>query len=213
MEENTIDTVTLAAELTAAWLGNSNTRVSAEDVPAFLTAMHQALSGLSQPRESGGNALEEPVKDYVGAVTVRKSLASPVHIISMIDGKPYKTLRRHLSGHGLTPEEYRARYGLKSDYPMVAPDYSEARRSMAKKIGLGRKPGETVKGKVTVTESASVPTKATNPPKVSAPTKVAASTKVAVPAKAAVQAKAAGKPKSAAVAKNARQANPDGAKS
>ena len=58
----------------------------------------------------------------------------------MIDGKPYKTLRRHLSGHGLTPEQYRERYNLKPDYPMVAPAYSETRRAMAKKIGLGRKP-------------------------------------------------------------------------
>jgi predicted transcriptional regulator len=59
----------------------------------------------------------------------------------MIDGKPYKTLRRHLATHGLTPEEYRERYGLKPDYPMVAESYSESRRAMAKKIGLGRKPG------------------------------------------------------------------------
>jgi predicted transcriptional regulator len=57
----------------------------------------------------------------------------------MIDGKPYKTLRRHLSTNGLTPEEYRARYNLKPDYPMVAPSYSEARRAMAHKIGLGAK--------------------------------------------------------------------------
>jgi predicted transcriptional regulator len=59
----------------------------------------------------------------------------------MIDGKPYKTLRRHLATHGLTPAEYRDRYGLKADYPMVAENYSESRRAMAKKIGLGRKPG------------------------------------------------------------------------
>lgn len=61
----------------------------------------------------------------------------------MIDGKPYKTLRRHLSTNGMTPEEYRQRYNLKSDYPMVAPSYSAARQEMAKKIGLGRKPGQT----------------------------------------------------------------------
>jgi predicted transcriptional regulator len=58
----------------------------------------------------------------------------------LIDGRPYKTLRRHLSGHGLTPDQYRQRYGLKPDYPMVAPAYAEIRRAMAKKIGLGRKP-------------------------------------------------------------------------
>lgn len=74
-------------------------------------------------------------------MSVRKSLASKDHIISLIDGKPYKTLRRHLSGHNLTPETYRERYGLKPDYPMVAENYSKARREMAQKIGLGRKPG------------------------------------------------------------------------
>jgi len=73
------------------------------------------------------------------AVSVRKSLASKDHILSMIDGKPYKTLRRHLSTHGMTPDEYRQRYGLKSDYPMVAPNYSEQRSAMAKKFGLGAK--------------------------------------------------------------------------
>ena len=63
---------------------------------------------------------------------MRKSLASKDHIISMIDGKPYKTLRRHLSTNGMTPDEYRARYNLKPDYPMVAENYSEARRTMAR---------------------------------------------------------------------------------
>jgi len=61
----------------------------------------------------------------------------------MIDGKPYKTLRRHLATNGMTPAEYRERYNLKADYPMVAEAYSESRRAMAKKIGLGRKPGQT----------------------------------------------------------------------
>lgn len=72
------------------------------------------------------------------AVSVRKSIASDDHIISLIDGKPYKTLRRHLGTHGMTPESYRAEFGLKADYPMVAKNYSESRRAMAKKIGLGR---------------------------------------------------------------------------
>jgi predicted transcriptional regulator len=139
-DDTSTDAVTLATELTIAWLGNSNTRVSADDVPAFLKSMFDTVSGLS-----GATAAEPesvPV-EYAPAVTARKSLGSPEHIISMIDGKPYKTLRRHLSGHGLTPEEYRARYNLKADYPMVAPAYSTARREMAKKIGLGRKPGQT----------------------------------------------------------------------
>ena len=132
--------VELATELTIAWLGNPNTRTDAEHVPAFLGTMHAAIVKLA-----GGTANAEPEaaapQEYTPAVSVRKSLASSDHIISMIDGKPYKTLRRHLSTHGLTPEGYRERYNLKADYPMVAQSYSDSRRAMAKKIGLGRKPG------------------------------------------------------------------------
>ncbi|HEX8556042.1 MAG TPA: MucR family transcriptional regulator [Sphingomonas sp.] len=134
-----LNAVELATELTIAWLGNPNTRSSAEDVPAFLGKMHDtvsALLGTSTPVETA------PEAEHTPAVTARKSLASKDHIISMIDGKPYKTLRRHLATHGLTPADYRERYGLKADYPMVAENYSESRRAMAKKIGLGRKPGE-----------------------------------------------------------------------
>jgi predicted transcriptional regulator len=71
----------------------------------------------------------------------------------MIDGKPYKSLKRHLGTHGLTPAEYRERYGLKPDYPMVAENYAELRRGLAKKIGLGRKPGQKAGAKA----GASVP--------------------------------------------------------
>jgi predicted transcriptional regulator len=132
-----LNAVELATELTIAWLGNPNTRATAEEVPAFLEKMHKAVNGLSSTRAT---ATEEAVTEYEPAVSVRKSLGSKDHIISLIDGKPYKTLRRHLSGHGLTPEQYRERYNLKPDYPMVAESYSETRRAMAKKIGLGRKP-------------------------------------------------------------------------
>jgi predicted transcriptional regulator len=124
-----LNAVELATELTIAWLGNPNTRSSAEDVPAFL--------GVAEEQPAS-----EPQGEYTPAVSVRKSLASKDHIISMIDGKPYKTLRRHLATHGLSPAEYRERYGLKPDYPMVAANYSESRRAMAKQIGLGRKPGQ-----------------------------------------------------------------------
>jgi predicted transcriptional regulator len=131
--------VDLATELTIAWLSNPNTRASGDEVPAFLQRMHEAVRNLSSEPQA-----EEPAEaqsEYTPAVSVRKSLASKDHIISMIDGKPYKTLRRHLSRHGLTPDQYRERYGLKSDYPMVSESYSTARREMAKKIGLGRKGG------------------------------------------------------------------------
>lgn len=112
-----------------------------------MTTLHRTVSTLSGSGADQAQVTDGAPTEYTPAVSVRKSLASPDHIISMIDGKAYKTLRRHLSTNGLTPEEYRARYGLKADYPMVAPSYSEARRSMAKTIGLGRKPGESPKRK------------------------------------------------------------------
>lgn len=137
-EETGPNLVELATELTIAWLGNPNNRATAEEVPAFLHKMHATVRELSYT-PAAVESEETIAPDHVPAVSVRKSLASNDHIVSMIDGKPYKTLRRHLSTHGLTPEEYRARYNLKPDYPMVAPAYSEVRRAMAKKIGLGSK--------------------------------------------------------------------------
>jgi predicted transcriptional regulator len=138
-DTTSLNAVELATELTVAWLGNPNTRASADEIPAFLNRMHDAVSrlGTSAADNAAGQAQE-----FTAAVTARRSLASKDHIISMIDGKPYRTLRRHLSKHGLTPVDYRQRYNLKADYPMVAPSYSETRRAMAQKIGLGRKPGK-----------------------------------------------------------------------
>ena len=146
-KENTVadtDTtaVELATELTIAWLGNSNTRVAADDVPAFLRNMVDTLTSLQGDGKATAATAPEAAEEYTPAVSVRKSLASKDHIISMIDGKPYKTLKRHLATNGMTPAEYRERYNLKADYPMVAENYSENRRAMAHKIGLGRKPGK-----------------------------------------------------------------------
>lgn len=136
-----INAVELATELTVAWLSNPNTRTTADDVPAFLQSMHAAVGKLAAP---DGAEAEQPAQEFTPAVSVRKSLASRDHIISMIDGKPYRTLRRHLSTNGMTPDDYRQRYGLRPDYPMVAPSYSESRSAMAKTIGLGRKAGHKV---------------------------------------------------------------------
>ena len=137
-ENGQSNAVELATELTIAWLSNPNTRANANEVPDFLRTMHQAVAGLSGSEDGPEQAPSE--EEHVPAVTVRKSLASKDHIISLVDGKAYKSLRRHLSKHGMTPDDYRKRYGLKSDYPMVAPAYADQRREMAKKIGLGRKP-------------------------------------------------------------------------
>ncbi len=141
-EIETASAIALATELTIAWLSNPNTRAAAaaEDVSAFLKQMYDSVAGLVD-RPNTAAAGEAVTEHFTPAVTVRKSLASKDHILSLIDGRPYKMLRRHLSGHGLTPEQYRERYNLKPDYPMVAEAYSESRRAMAKRIGLGRKPG------------------------------------------------------------------------
>ena len=138
-DDNKVQTVELASELTIAWLSNTNTRASAEDVTAFLAAMAAAVGSLSATVET---AEQDMAPVYAGAVTARKSLSSPDQIISMIDGKPYSSLKRHLAKLGLTPDEYRRRYGLKADYPMVAPGYSERRRVIAMETGLGRKPDQ-----------------------------------------------------------------------
>ena len=110
-EDVNTDLVELATELTIAWLGNPNNRASADEVPAFLRTMHAAVTELAG-QVMGANASGTSDKasiDHVPAITPRRSLSSKDHIISMIDGKPYKTLRRHLSAHGLSPQEYRAK--------------------------------------------------------------------------------------------------------
>ncbi|MDQ1153432.1 MucR family transcriptional regulator [Brevundimonas sp. SORGH_AS_0993] len=129
----TTDILGLTADIVAAYLANHS--LAPDAVPGLITATHAAFAALQ------GGAVEPPAEPApLPAVTARKSLADPEVIISMIDGKPYKSLKRHLSSHGLSPADYRARYGLSADYPMVAPAYSERRRAVALSLGLGRKP-------------------------------------------------------------------------
>lgn len=133
-DDNSRELTELTVELLGAFVANNNVR--SEDLPKLIAETHAALSGLSGPTADVAPAApaHEP------AVTARKSLASRDFIISLIDGKPYKSLKRHLTGKGLTPAEYRSRYGLPSTYPMVAPGYSDAPREVAKRLALGRKP-------------------------------------------------------------------------
>ena len=139
-QQDGTDPLHLAAELTMAWLGNHGTRAKAEEVPAFLRAVHETMLALRAGSRPAEPEQPQAPEEHTPAVTVRKSLASPDHIISMIDGKPYRMLKRHLATNGLTPDQYRERYGLKPDYPMVAPNYSANRSETAKRLGLGRKP-------------------------------------------------------------------------
>ncbi|QYF87026.1 MucR family transcriptional regulator [Brevundimonas sp. PAMC22021] len=127
------DFVALTAHIVSAFVANNSVAVG--DLPDLIVSTYAAFSGLGA--EAG------TAKQDVGpapAVSLRKSLASREHIISLIDGKPYKSLKRHLSAHGLTLKAYRERYGLPASYPMVAPAFSERRREVAKQLGLGRKP-------------------------------------------------------------------------
>lgn len=136
MDQETVSA--LAAELTIAWLSNPNIRATAGETAAFFKAAHGAVSGVAADTPT---PIEEVEAKRVPAVSVRASLArQPEFLVSMIDGKPYKTLKRHLAGYGMTPDDYRQEFGLKPDYPMVATAYSERRSAMAKASGLGRKP-------------------------------------------------------------------------
>ncbi len=127
----------LAVDLLSAYLANNT--VAVKDVPDLIRSTRMALAGAPASVLGSGDAAT-----FTPAVSVRKSLASSAHILSLIDGKPYRTLRRHLAAHGLTPESYRARYNLPTDYPMIAPDYAAQRRALAQQSGLGRRgPAQT----------------------------------------------------------------------
>jgi len=124
--------ITLTSDIVAAHVSNNS--VSVGDLPALISNVYNALSGVGATAPVA-EAPPEP------AVSVRSSV-KPDHIVCLEDGKKLKMLKRHLMTHyNLTPEQYRARWNLPADYPMVAPNYAEKRRELAKKIGLGRKPG------------------------------------------------------------------------
>ena len=124
--------ITLTSDIVAAHVSNNS--VAVDELPALIKNVYGALSGLGAAAQE--EARPEP------AVSIRASV-KPDHLVCLEDGKKMKMLKRHLmTDHGMTPDEYRARWGLPSDYPMVAPEYAEKRRDLAKKIGLGRKPGQ-----------------------------------------------------------------------
>jgi predicted transcriptional regulator len=125
------DLLALVADIVSAHVANNN--VAPADVPGLIRSTYDAMSELGAP------APEQVEEAPQAAVSIRKSLASPDHILSMIDGRPYTMLKRHLAQNGLTPAQYRERYKLPADYPMTAATYSERRRVLAHSIGLGRK--------------------------------------------------------------------------
>ena len=127
----------LTSEIVSAHV--SNNHVPPEDLASVIETVFTKLADL-------GVTPEEPA-ELVPAVPIKKSVTDE-HIFCLEDGKPMKMLKRHLAtDHGLTPEEYRAKWGLPHDYPMVAPAYARKRQELAKKIGLGRKPAAKRRGR------------------------------------------------------------------
>jgi predicted transcriptional regulator len=128
--------ITLTADIVAAHVSNNSVAVS--DIPTLIQNVFGALNGLSSPK-----VVEVPRAEP--AVSIRSSI-KPDYIVCLEDGKKLKMLKRHLmTSYGMTPDDYRAKWGLAADYPMVAPNYAEQRRTLAKAIGLGRKPGKLKK--------------------------------------------------------------------
>ncbi|MBX3561091.1 MAG: MucR family transcriptional regulator [Sphingomonas sp.] len=122
--------ITLTADIVSAHVSNNSVAVS--DLPLLINNVHGALSTL-------GSGKDEPAPRPEPKVSIRASI-KPDYIVCLEDGKKLKMLKRHLMTHyNMTPEDYRQKWGLAADYPMVAPNYAEQRRTLAKKIGLGTK--------------------------------------------------------------------------
>ena len=132
MSEDKEAMIKLTAGVVAAYVGNN--RLAVADLPVLVSSIYEAFSGAGAPAPALAVA-DMPVKLTAGQI--RKSI-TPDALISFIDGKPYKTLKRHLNTHGLTVEAYKTKFGLPADYPTTAPAYSEARSAMAKALGLGQ---------------------------------------------------------------------------
>ena len=134
------DLVAIAADIVSSYVGNNV--VAMGELPSLINAVHRALVA------AASGAVEKPAEPQVPAVAIRKSI-TPDFLICLEDGKKFKSLKRHLqTRYGLSPEEYRAKWGLPADYPMVAPNYAIARSQLAKSMGLGqqrRKAAEPVK--------------------------------------------------------------------
>jgi predicted transcriptional regulator len=126
--------LTLTADIVAAHVSNNS--VAVNDLPNLIQNVHSALASIS----SSGSAPEAKPEPKV---SIRASV-KPEYIVCLEDGKKQKMLKRHLmTNHGMTPDEYRQKWGLAADYPMVAPNYAEQRRALAKSIGLGTKRRKT----------------------------------------------------------------------
>jgi predicted transcriptional regulator len=147
--------LTLTTDIVSAHASNNS--IAAVDLPTLIQTVYSALSQAGEPAAVVEEALTP-------AVSVRSSV-KPDYIVCLEDGKKLKMLKRHLMTHySLTPEQYRQRWNLPADYPMVAPNYAEKRRELAKKIGLGRKPGQKVVRAKSAGRGKQAPTKKSGTP-------------------------------------------------
>jgi predicted transcriptional regulator len=122
------DHTTITADVVSAYVSHNSVRTA--DLPDLIASVHGALQSLKAPQQAEPEKREPPV-------SIKKSI-TPDFLISMEDGKRYKSMKRHLTGRGLSPEQYREKWGLPRDYPMVAPNYSKQRSELAKALGLGQ---------------------------------------------------------------------------
>ncbi|TPK84885.1 transcriptional regulator [Mesorhizobium sp. B2-4-13] len=128
-QDGQLDTVSIAADIVAAYVSNNPLPVG--ELPKLIGDIHAALKRI-------GTLATEPVVKQEPAVSIKKSV-TPDFIICLEDGKKFKSLKRHLQHFNLTPDQYRQKWNLPTDYPMVAPNYAATRSALAKSIGLGRK--------------------------------------------------------------------------
>ena len=129
MDEKT-ELLEMTADIVSAYVGNNNVQVT--EVPGLISSIHAALTQISS------GAVEPEPEPKEPAVPIRKSI-TPDYLICLEDGRKFKSLKRHLrTKYNMSPEEYRAKWGLAKDYPMVAPNYAKARSDLAKSMGLGQ---------------------------------------------------------------------------
>ena len=153
-DESDMDFLRLTAKIVSAHIGKN--QVAANALPELIQSVHRSLTTV-------GTA-EPAAAPLTPAVPIRRSVF-PDHIVCLEDGKKLKMLKRHLqASYGMTPQQYRERWGLPADYPMVAPNYASHRSTLAKQAGLGRKPGSSALGQLNLTGKSEKPDLPAEPP-------------------------------------------------
>jgi predicted transcriptional regulator len=155
-----LDLTSITADIVSSYVANN--AVHRADLPAVIASVHAALQGLVTPKQI------EPEKQLQPAIPIRRSI-TPDYLVSLEDGKKYKTLKRHLGKLGLTPAQYRAKWGLPDDYPIVAPNYALRRSELARSSGLGQQRRKTAAKAVAMSDEAVTTSAEVSKPKRRAP--------------------------------------------